>query len=133
MKVPMHSKKVVSCKSRTKLLFYAKSSSVPAKINNPTNVVMAKLPTNKKTTLSPPVLLINLYYIIMTNFRETVIFLTSIHKNCEQISNYSFSIVFSTISVECLAAIGKNSSKLKFDCFPAISDNARITTNGFSN
>src|SRR5690606_13237916 len=45
----------------------------------------------------------------------------------------SRSTTFKTISVECFAATGKNSSNEILDSFPAISDNARITTNGTLN
>jgi hypothetical protein len=48
-------------------------------------------------------------------------------------TTYSFSITFNTTCVECFAAIGKNSSKLIEDSFPAISESARITTKGTSN
>ncbi len=46
---------------------------------------------------------------------------------------YSEAIACKTTCVECFAATGKNSSKLIFDSLPAISDKARITTNGVAN
>ena len=112
--------------------FQTNSSSAPARITNPTIVVIAKIPTNKNTIFTSPYWKTPINTSIVSCFlRGNYDFYHTYYRIL--IGNYNFVIAFKTISVECFAATGKNSSKLIFDCFPAISDSARITTKGVLN